>query len=173
MYAILPCHHIYTITPMYWRCMSNFRIFINGDLLIEVALLASQVPQPTCSKSGGTLSKYWLISYYHLCHFCQPMKVRERWAAHSLLRQMQSIELNKLTKKNSDVLFAEKWKWKSWTISGVKKNKKQKTKLLLRQLQSIELNKLPRKTATCCVRKACEGNVSTVTDDVLYARILG
>lgn len=55
----------------------------------------------------------------------------------------------------------------------LEKNKKQKTKLLLRQLQSIELNKLPRKTATCCVRKACEGNVSTVAVDVLYARILG
>ena len=36
------------------------------------------------------------------------MKVRERWAAHSLLRQMQSIELNKLPEKNSDVLFEKK-----------------------------------------------------------------
>ena len=147
MYAILPCHHIYTITPMYWRCMSNFRIFINGDLLIEVALLASQVPQPTCSKSGGTLSKYWLISYYHLCHFCQPMKVRERWAAHSLLRQMQSIELNKLTKKNSDVLFAEKWKWKSWTISGVKKKQKTKNKTLVETVAKYRVEQTPEKNS--------------------------
>ena len=86
---------------------------------------------PLAQSQAGTLYKYRLISYYHLCHFCQPMKVRERWAAHSLLRQMQSIELNKLPEKNSDVLFEEKWKWKwkSWTISREKKtlekNKKQ------------------------------------------------
>ena len=102
---------------------------------------------PLAQSQAGTLSKYWLISYYHLCHFCQPMKVRERWAAHSLLRQMQSIELNKLTKKNSDVLFAEKWKWKSWTISGVKKKQKTKNKTLVETVAKYRVEQTPEKNS--------------------------